>query len=144
MTNLHVSAEFKISDGNGRILHDGVRCGVLSEIHTKALLSPFQPDPCSYFELWGLQRIGDVANPKVALRVATYLIPVYFAVSGGLPLLWICGADTVSFYERVFGKKYKFTILRGSLRADNPYPPLSMKHSTGGSDDEHIVSLGEQ
>jgi len=94
--------------------------------------------------LWGLQRTGQVANPKVALRVAAYLVPIYFAISGGKPLLWVCGSAAVSFYERVFGRNYDFAVLRGSARPDNPYPPLRMNHETGGSDDEHVVRLAEK
>ena len=143
MTRLAVSAEFNLADGDGRTLHDGIRSGTLSEIHAKQLLAPFQPEPETYFELWGLQRSGDVADPRMALRVATYLIPVYLAVSVRRPLLWVCGCEDVAFYERVFRRSYDFKVLRGSLRADNPYPPLVMRHDTGGSDDEHIVMLGD-
>jgi len=144
MTRLAVSAEFNLADGDGRTLHDGIRSGTLSEIHAKQLLAPFQPEPETYFELWGLQRSGDVADPRMALRVATYLIPVYLAVSVRRPLLWVCGCEDVAFYERVFRRSYDFKVLRGSLRADNPYPPLVMRHDTGGSDDEHIVMLAER
>jgi len=143
MKRLAVSAEFNLSDDEGRRLHDGIRSGALSEIHAKQLLAPFQPEPETYFELWGLQRTGDVADPKLALRVATYLIPVYLAVSGRKPLLWVCGREDAASYGRVFGRSYDFTILRGSLRPDNPYPPLVMHHDTGGSEDEHIVMLGD-
>jgi len=140
-----VKAEVWIADGKGRTGHDGVRAGYLSEIHAKQLLAPDQPDPETYYELWGLKREGEVSDPRTALRAARLLIPLWFVVSDHLPLLFVCGAGHVRFYERVFGVQYVFSVLRGSMRPDNPYPPLVLYDDlTGGSDDEQIVRLAER
>ena len=147
MKQFAVSVEFNLFDDEGHRLRDGIRSGARSEIHAEKLLAPFQLDPDTYFELWGLERTGAVGTPTQVLRVMSYLLPRYFAISGGRPLLWTCGLRDAAIYLRMAarrGSRYTCTILRGSLRPNNPYPPLVMHHDTGGSDDEHIVRLAER
>lgn len=142
---MFVTAELWVSDTLGRKGRIAVRCGALSEIHALRLLAPDQPDPESFFEVGGLLSMGERADVRTVLHVATYIVPVCFAVSSGRPLLWICGLSHVGFYERALGRRYDFRVLRGSARADNPYPPLSLMHEeTGGSEDEQIVRLSER
>lgn len=99
-----------------------------------------------YYEVNGLIRVKE--NDKKTgtflqtITVTNNITPILFAISMNKPLLWICSLNHTLFAEKIFKNKYKVEILRGSLRQNNPYRPLTMDWGeTGGSDDEHIVKL---
>lgn len=54
------------------------------------------------------------------------------------PILCQCRRGLVPIYNRLLGSMgYKVSVVRGSLRGDNPYPPLVYDNSK----DDHIIRV---
>lgn len=101
--------------------------------------------PPDWYEITGLLRSGRPGTFGEAITTLRVCLPLLFSLSLGLPILWICSERHARFAERAMGKQYRCTILRGSLRNANPYPPLSAPWGMGETtDDEHVVMLVEE
>jgi hypothetical protein len=77
------------------------------------------------------------------LAVALELLKLAWAAGGGAPLVYVCSRDHARAILAI-GRRtgFEVAILRGSLRPDNPYPPLAMDWGDqGGSLDEHVVRI---
>ena len=151
MEEMYYSCDFKGYTKGGKIFQLAIRPGQDSEIIKKGYLylDPINPD--EFYEVGGLKRLDMdfVKDKKQSDRmlkdtggIINYTMPILFLVANCKPLMWICGRNSALFYKRLFGKKYKVEILRGSLSKNTKYPPLeAWSDETGGSKDEHIIKL---
>ena len=139
---MNITASIK-AEVNGIILNFNIIPGKESKI--LKLLSE-KDLPKNFCEITGFRRIDDresIGNFREVLFVAKNIVPVLATLGLGKPLLWVCGRNHALWYEKYFPKLgYKITILRGSLREDNPYDLLNQDYGEqGGSEDEHIMML---
>ena len=91
--------------------------------------------PEDFSEITWFKRIDDsneIASIKEVLLVGHTIIPQMFLLSLGKPLLWVCQKNLALLAEKIYSKKYKFEILRGSLKEYNSYESI---------DDEQIIKL---
>ena len=113
---------------------------VESSLVRLGLLQAGMPD--DFYECSGFSRMGLMGSPGVVREFTSRLVPLFFAASGGLPLLWISSREHVRAHRVLFrGLGVRFSVLRGSLRTGNPFGPLVLSWDSGGSADEHILML---
>ena len=114
-----------------------------SPIHRHGLLV-FIDEPRDYVEIGGLHRVDDgtPAGLQSVLSVLALALPLVELVADGRCVLMLCGPTHAPFWVRMFARRgWHVTVLRGSMRDGNPYPPLVCDGPTGGSDDEHILMM---
>ncbi len=146
---IRVSLQVKMKS-KGKAVEYMVRPKEDSVIFGKCLLND-EDMPDDFHESYGFIRTGetklDKGTVRQVLQTARVVVPLYFAASQGNPILWVCSKKHTLFYESLFSRRgdIEFTVLRGSLRGNNPYPPLSADWGeTGSSDDEHIIMLAQK
>lgn len=146
MEIMEITASLK-TEVNGIILNFDIVPKKESKILKQKLLLEADT-PKDFCEVSGFRRIDEretLSNFREVLFIAKNVVPVLYALGLGRPLLWVCGRNHASWYEKYFPKLgFEIKILRGSLLENNPYEPLSQNFGQqGGSEDEHIIMLCE-
>lgn len=102
------------------------------------------PDiPREFFWLEGLTRHNSRGEVEQAAGV---IMGSWLGLAGGKPILFQCRRGAAVFLRHLLWRSFGVLagILRGSLRPDNPYPPLVYREggkvAADGSDD-HVVMI---
>jgi len=99
--------------------------------------------PGQWYELSKFERLDGreiLANKDQAFKYVKDIIPYYFDITNGNPLVWQCSRKHARFYNIIFRKfRYKFSYIAGSLAGKKKIEDFN--NLTGGSDDEQIVML---
>jgi len=99
--------------------------------------------PDQWYELSKLERLDGtsvLADKEQAFKYVKDIIPYYFVLTNGNPLVWQCSRNHARFYNIIFRKfRYKFSYIAGSLAGKKKIEDFN--NLTGGSDDEQIVML---
>jgi len=115
-----------------------------SKIVTERLLSK-EDIPEDFSEIVGFERIdnetSDIATMREVLLISHAIIPQMFLISIGKPIIFGSTRKLAAYSEKIYKNKFDVTILRGSLRADNPYEPLQKDFGPYTDKDSHIVML---
>ena len=118
-----------------------------ADIHDRATVHPSEL-PDAYYQSRRFRRVAGTkaALKKLVLQFLARILPLDFSVSEGLPIVWRCSKPHARFYRNAIAEhhpEWNCTILRGSLRKDNPYPPLvfGKPGDDDFSDDDHIVMV---
>ena len=146
MQIMEITASLK-AEVNGIILNFDIVPKKESKILKQKLLLE-EDMPKDFCEVSCFRRIDEretLSNYREVLFIAKNVVPVLYALGLGRPLLWVCGRNHAAWYERYFPKLgFEVSVLRGTLRENNPYESLSQDFGQqGGSEDEHIIMLSK-
>jgi hypothetical protein len=141
MWRSYISAEI-LSEGGNHQVRVTLTPGHQGCIAKEGLLNA-EDLPEGFYEGGSMRRITDqTGDLKDVIEFSRHMFSVCLKLSDGRPIMWICSRQHARFYKILFQRLgWRFHILRGSERADNPYCALVRSAPTGGSADEHIVLL---
>jgi len=133
-------ARISVSDGKKSVV-DKMVPGDRERLVVGGVLASCDIPPGGFFWLQGLSRHNSRAEVEQASGI---IMGVWLGLARGKPILFQCRRGVAVFLRWLLWRSFGVLpeVLRGSLRKDNPYPPLVYRE--GGKvmpdgDDDHIL-----